>query len=255
MREIEGKTAIVIGGAGGIGGATALALAREGVRVVAADINLEGSIGVADQINGDGGQAFALGVDVTDAAQVRHLMDETAGRFGSVDILVNSQGVGLRKLLVEYTEEEWDHIIDVNLKGTFLACQAAVKRMIPQRYGRIVNFASEAGIRHAPEHTPYGAAKAGIINFTRSLALEVAPYHVTVNAIAPGRTYTPMLIAARRPGELERELAAGKMGKPEEIAGLVLFLCSDWGKVITGQTVWRQVFLGLKPEDTYQFPY
>ncbi|MFQ5880579.1 MAG: SDR family NAD(P)-dependent oxidoreductase [Dehalococcoidia bacterium] len=255
MRDIEGKTAIITGGAGGIGGAVALTLGREGAKTVVTDIDLEGATRVAEQINDDGGQAFALKVDVTSSAQVRDMVDEAASRFGSADILFNSQGVSHRNLVVDLTEEDWDQVVTVHLKGTFLTCQAAVKRMIPQRYGRIINMSSEAGLRHSPEHSPYGAAKAAISNFTRSLALEVAPYFVTVNAIAPGRTYTPRFARLRRPEELEREISTGMLGKPEDVAGLVLFLCSDWGKVITGQTLWRNIFLGMKPEDTYQFPY
>lgn len=255
MREVEGRTAIVTGGAGGIGAATALALGREGANVVVADIAREEADRIAEQIAANGGRAIALKVDVTKSGEVRDMVDEAVNRFGSVDILVNSHGVSRRALVVDLPEEDWNWVINVHLTGTFLTCQAAVKKMIPQRYGRIINLASEAGIRHSPEHAPYGAAKAAIINFTSTLALEVAPYYITVNAIAPGRTETPMWAHSRSPEEIERERAAGKLGKPEDVAGLVLFLCSDWGKILTGETLWRKTFLGMKPEDTYQFPY
>jgi NAD(P)-dependent dehydrogenase (short-subunit alcohol dehydrogenase family) len=255
VKEIEGKTAIITGGAGGIGAASALALGREGAKVLVADLNLEGADRVVEEINANGGQAASVRVDVTRSGEVNDMVDAALNRFGSVDILLNSQGVGRRKLVVDLTEEDWDWVVGIHLKGTFLTCQAAVKQMIPKRYGRIINLASEAGIRHSPEHAPYGAAKAAIINFTKTLALEVAPYLITVNAIAPGRTETPMWAHTRSPEEIEAERSVGKLGKPEDVAGIVLFLVSDWGKIITGQTIWRSIFLGMKPEDTYQFPY
>jgi NAD(P)-dependent dehydrogenase (short-subunit alcohol dehydrogenase family) len=255
VKEVEGKTAIVTGGASGIGAACALALGREGASVLIADLNLEAADQVVEEINANGGRAASVRVDVTKSGEVNDMVDDALNRFSSFDILLNSQGVGRRNLVVNYKEEDWDLILGVHLKGTFLTCQAAVRQMIPKRYGRIINLASESGIRHAPEHSSYGAAKAGIISFTKSLALEVAPHMITVNALAPGRTETPMWASNRTAEEIEAERSIGKLGKPEDVAGMALFLCSDWGKIITGQTIWRSVFLGMKPEDTYQYPY
>ncbi|HKZ50789.1 MAG TPA: SDR family NAD(P)-dependent oxidoreductase, partial [Dehalococcoidia bacterium] len=190
--RLEGKTAIVTGGGGEIGRAIALGLAREGARVAIADINLAAAAETAREIEAGGGQALALSCDVSDAGQVERMVSEVVGHFGGVDILINGAGIQFRAPVAEASEEHWDQTMAVNLKGPFLCSRAVLRHMIPRRTGTILNLASGLGLLGLATASAYAASKAGLINFTRSLAQEVVSYNITVNAVAPGRTDTPL---------------------------------------------------------------
>ena len=195
MPQLDGRVAIVTGGGNGIGRAIAFGFAAESAAVVVADVDGERAEAVAAEIGSD--RALGLAVDVSDAAAVEGMAGTTVERFGSLDILVNNAGVSARGLVAEMTDEQWDRVIAVNLRGTFLSSRAAVRRMQPRGWGRIVNTASGLGIRGSPGGAVYGVSKAAIINFTRALAQEVASHGITVNAIGPGGTDTAFWRAGR----------------------------------------------------------
>lgn len=242
--RLEGRAAIVTGAGSGIGRAIAHGLAREGAAVVVADVDAARAQAVAAEIESAGGRSLAHMVDVSDSAAVDGLADASVERFRAIDILVNNAGTAARAPVAEMTDEQWDRVVAVNLRGTFLCSRAVLRYMIPRRSGKIVNTASGLGLRGSPGGAVYGATKAAIINLTRSLAVEVAPYGITVNAIAPGVTDTPFWRANRPQERIEAEIASGRVGRPEDFVPLVVFLCSDEGAVITGETINRDIFLG-----------
>jgi 3-oxoacyl-[acyl-carrier protein] reductase len=238
--ELGGKVAVVTGAGQGIGKALARGLAAAGAAVVVADVLPENAAATARQIEGEGGRALGLGVDVSKPARVQAMIDAAIAELHRVDILINNAGVFPRSTVLELDEETWSAVIDVNLKGTWLCSQAAARVMVEQgEGGRIINFASVAAFRPAINGAHYAASKAGIVAFTRNMALEVAPYRITVNAIAPGLTDT----AQPRYGMTEDEIAAagetvplGRIAQPEDMLPTVLFLCGPGGAYITGQT-------------------
>jgi 3-oxoacyl-[acyl-carrier protein] reductase len=238
--ELGGKVAVVTGAGQGIGKALARGLAAAGAAVVVADVLPENAAATARQIEGAGGRALGLGVDVSKPARVQAMIDAAIAELHRVDILINNAGVFPRSTVLELDEETWSAVIDVNLKGTWLCSQAAARVMVEQgEGGRIINFASVAAFRPAINGAHYAASKAGIVAFTRNMALEVAPYRITVNAIAPGLTDT----AQPRYGMTEDEIAAagetvplGRIAQPEDMLPTVLFLCGPGGAYITGQT-------------------
>lgn len=227
-----------------MGKADALLLAGAGAKVVVADISQEECQLVADEIKKNGGEALAVKCDVTNKKDIEEMVKKTVEQFGKVDILVNNAGICEFKPFLEMTEEEWKKTLDINLKGYFLCAQAAAKEMIKQKSGAIVNIASVAmgqmgkgmaGLAH------YSASKGGIAALTKTLALELAPYNIRVNAIAPGAINTPMSASTKNdPKIMEATLAMiplHRMGKPEEIASTVLFLTSEDSSYITGSIV------------------
>jgi len=242
--RFEGNVAIVTGGGSGIGRAIALGLAAEGAAVVVADLAPDRARAVTREIEAVGGLAVPHEVDVSDSASVGAMVDAAVERFGALDILINNAGVVLIAPVASMTDEQWDRVIAVNLRGTFLCSRAALRHMLTRRSGRIVNTASGLGVSGSPGAAVYGASKAAIINFTRSLALEVVPHGINVNAVSPGVTDTPFWRATRTPQQVEAEIAAGRVGKPEDIVPTVLFLCSEAAAAITGQTIHRDIFLG-----------
>jgi 3-oxoacyl-[acyl-carrier protein] reductase len=241
--QLEGKVAIVTGAGSGIGRAIALGLASEGASMAVADIDGEKADGVAREIEATGANAIGVSVDVSSTDQVNAMVDETVKRFGRLDILVNNAGRAARGSVGRMRDEDWDGVVAVNLRGTFLCSRAALGHMIPQRSGRIVSTSSGLGLRGSPGAAVYGASKAAIINFTKSLAQEVVRYGITVNAIAPGVTDTPFWRAARTEDEIKDAYARGQLGQPEDFVPLVLFLCSDAGGVHSGITVDREVYV------------
>lgn len=242
--DLKGKVAIVTGARRGMGKADALALTKNGVKVVVADIALDECQLVVDEIAENGGEALAVKCDVTSGKEVREMVKKTIEKFGKIDILINNAGICQFKPFLEMTEEEWDKTLDVNLKGYFLCAREAAKEMIKQKSGAIVNIASVvmgqmgmgmAGLAH------YSASKGGIAALTKTLALEFAQNNIRVNAIAPGAIDTPMAASVKMdPKALEGTLAMiplHRMGKAEEIANTVLFLVSEASSYITGSIV------------------
>ena len=237
MLPLENRVAVVTGGGRGIGRAIAHELARQGAAVVVNDKSGEGV--VCSEINDAGGKASCFKADVADFVEVQNLIKFTIDTFGDLHILVNNAGITRDGLLLTMSEEDWDTVLRVNLKGTFVCSKAAVKHMIRKRYGRIISIASVAGQMGNAGQTNYASSKAGIIGFTKSLAREVASRNITVNAIAPGFVDTDIL-KAMAPETLEaavKMVPLGRKGKPEEIAYAAAFLASDRAAYITGQVL------------------
>jgi len=232
----EGKTAIVTGAARGIGLEIARQLAARGARVVLVDV-LEEDLAKASAELGGGTMVYDL--DVTDEAAVEKMIEEVAEKAGSVDILVNNAGITRDDLLLRMTEEAWDLVMKVNLKGTFLMTKHAARYMIRQRSGRIVNLASVSGLVGNPGQANYSASKAGVVGFTKTVARELAGRNVCCNAVAPGFIDTKMTQVLPQKAK-ERALSMiplGKMGLAEDVASAVVFLAGDAAKYVTGQVL------------------
>jgi len=238
--RLEGKVAVVTGGAQGIGRAIALGLGREGAKIVVADLQAEKAREVAGELHALGSEALSVEVNVTNESSVKRLANATFDRFGRVDILVNDAGVYLKSPVVGMSEELWDRTIDVNLGGNFLCSRAFIPSMRKQKSGRIISIAS--GIAHygAKEFAPYAASKAAIIGFVKALAREVGKDGITVNAICPGAANTAMPRTHRTEEELMARLRSNPLGhvlEPEDFVGPILFLASDAASYITGQAI------------------
>jgi 3-oxoacyl-[acyl-carrier protein] reductase len=236
--EFKDRVAIVTGGARGIGKAIALAFAREGARVVLVDVDEEMLETLKNEIKKRKGVAIAASCDITKSAEVKAMVEKVQKAFGRVDILVNNAGIIRRGTIETITEEDWDKVIEVNLKGTFNCSKAVVETMKQQRYGKIINVSSIAGkmgdITSAPG---YGPSKAGIDALTKTLARQLAQYGINVNGVAPHAIETEM--SAQWPPQRRKEIIAsiplGRLGKPEDVAEAVLFLASDDASFITGE--------------------
>jgi meso-butanediol dehydrogenase/(S,S)-butanediol dehydrogenase/diacetyl reductase len=262
-QRLEGKIAIVTGSGRGIGRAVALRLAREGADVVVADIDSNTAGQTAGEIRAARRQALACKTDVSDVSQIRSMVETVVAEFGRVDILVNVAGVAQTKPFIELTEEDWDRVIDANLKGTAFCIRAVGEQMIKQvpdeikaagraarSFGKIVSFSSISGRRGRAMQAAYAASKAGIISITQSAALAFAPYNINVNAVCPGVIPTPMWeqidrqrsrIFGLAPGESMKsfveQIPLKRPGSPEDVAGVVAFLCSSDADYMTGQTL------------------
>jgi 2-hydroxycyclohexanecarboxyl-CoA dehydrogenase len=239
--RLEGKTALVTGGASGIGAATARRLAAEGARVAVCDLNEQGAREVAGELDG-----FACAMDVADTATVRPAVAACVAELGAIDVLVNNAGTDRFAFFVNTEEELWDFVLGVNLRGVLAVTHAVLPSMQERRSGAIVNVASEAGRVGSPGSVVYSAAKAGVIGFTKAIAREAARYRVRCNAVAPGPIETPLLNAAPLMlGELGERLkqsmvnatALGRSGEPEEVAAAIAFLAGDDASYVTGQTL------------------
>lgn len=230
--RFEGQCAIITGAGGGVGRATAMRLAREGARVVLADVNLPGALEVQREIQAEGGDALAVEADVRLADSVNAMVETARAHFGPVDILVNNAGgsarlIGKKSWFWESEESTWDWTFGVNLKGPFLCARAVICQMMERRSGKIINVASVAGVCGLEEMVDYSAAKSGIIGMTRALAMEVGRYNINVNCVSPGTVSSWSQI----PPEATY---LGRGGKPEEIANLIAFLASHEADYITG---------------------
>ncbi len=242
--RLAGKTALITGAGSGLGRATAQLFAQEGARVVVADISQHRAEAVAAEINqAHAARAMGLQADVTHSQAVNALVKQATGALGPVNILVNNAGIAQIKDLLDITPEEWQRMLDVHMKGTFLCTRAVIGDMLAAQWGRVINTASVAGMTGGPQNAHYAAAKAAIIGFTRSLALEYARSGITVNAVAPGLIETPMVKQGTGPAAEQvvdffiRRIPMRQMGRPGDIAAAHLYLASDDAAYVTGQVL------------------
>ncbi len=237
---LAGKVAIVSGGSRGIGRAISLALAEDGAEVALLYAgNHQAAEEVVAQIKEKGKEALAIQADISQADQVDAAVKQVMERYGRIDILVNNAGITRDNLLLRMKEEDWDQVLNTNLKGVFLLTKAVVRPMMRQRSGRIINISSIVGVVGNPGQANYVAAKAGVIGFTKTVAKEVASRGITVNAIAPGFIDTDMTatLGDEVREQLMNRIPLGRLGSPDDIAGAVKFLASDHAAYITGHTL------------------
>ncbi|NLL61828.1 MAG: SDR family oxidoreductase [Candidatus Atribacteria bacterium] len=246
MFDLSGKIALVTGGGSGLGQSNAVALAKAGASIMLADIDFEKAEDTRKIISKFSNRVDCFKCDVRSAIEVNNLVEKTIQEFGKIDILLNSAGImPKQEPILEMSEDNWNRVIDVNLKGTFLTCQAVLKKMIPQKKGRIINMASASGlvVNYKSSHVaPYCASKAGVILLTKALAVEVAPYGITVNAISPAYMKTQMTALKWEKDKNDylkkvSMLPVGRIGIPEELSGLVIYLASDCSAFMTGSNV------------------
>ncbi len=251
--RVKDKIAVVTGAGSGMGKAIAKRLAGEGAAIVVADINEAGMNATVSELTAQGARAAGVKVDVSSRDDVQRAMQHIVDQFGRIDILVNNAGVTRHRPFLSLNSEDWDVVLAVDLKGVFFCCQAAAPHMIRQRHGKILNISSISGTgasSHAAGgsqagNSNYAAAKAGVIQLTKTLARELGPHGINVNSVAPGFVLTPLTGATRSPQEVEEHIAAraamaalGRPGTPEDIASVVLFFVSDDAAFVTGQTLY-----------------
>ncbi len=240
--DLQGKVALVTAAARGLGRAIALALAEAGADVGLGLRDVSSDSGVTAEIAARGRRSLPLQMDMTDLRQIRDAIDQTVQSFGRLDILVNNAGIAPDNLAENVSEKDFDHTIAINLKGTFFACQAAGKIMIPQKSGCIINMGSQAGFAALPTESVYCMTKAAISHLTKCLAVEWGKYNINVNAVAPTFIHTPgtesaLADPAFRQDVVDRIAALHRIGEPIEVAGAVVFLASPAASLITGHTL------------------
>ncbi len=236
---LEGKVSLITGGARGIGKEIAMLFARNGSNIAICDVNLEEAEKTAQEIRDLGRESLAFKADVTDSSQVQDMVDKILDKFNKIDILINNAGITKDNLLLRMSEDDWDKVIAVNLKGTFVCTKFVSKVMLKQRFGKMVNLASIIGIMGNAGQANYAASKAGIIGLTKSVAKELASRNICVNAIAPGFIRTDM--TSKLPEEAQKKMLSAiplaRFGEAKDVADLALFLSSESSSYITGQVI------------------
>ncbi|MDO8690034.1 MAG: 3-oxoacyl-ACP reductase FabG [Dehalococcoidia bacterium] len=240
MGRLDAKVAIVTGSGRGIGRAVAMTFAREGAKVVIAELDLEPAEEVVTDIKSAGGMALAVATDVSNRESVKKMVEAAIKAFGQIDILVNNAGILRLNMLSKMTEDQWDAVLNTHLKGTFNCTQAVVTHMIDRKYGKVINVVSRAGIQGTIGQINYGSAKGGILGFTKSAAKELARYNINVNAVSPGAA-TRMTEKIRTDPKLSQvyleQIPLRRWAEPEEIAPAFVFFASDEAAYITGQVL------------------
>ena len=234
--KLTGKVALVTGGGKNLGKVIAVSFAEAGADVVVTSRTLSEVEKTAEEIRGKGRRALAISMDVTNFAQVEGAVRKIVSEFGRIDILVNNAATRSFKSILEMSEEEWRAVIDTNLTGAFICCKAVGPLMVRQGGGRVINIASRVGLRGVPNRVPYCASKGGLILLTRALALEWAPHHILVNAVAPGLMNTTVAAKAIRDGRTA-EIPLRRAAELEEVAPMVVFLASEASSYMTGEVV------------------
>lgn len=238
--HLDGKVIIVTGASRGIGRSVAIEMAKLGAKVV---INYAGNAAAAEEVKNSivsaGGQAIVIKADVANVEAVEAMVKETVDTFGRIDVLINNAGITRDNLLMRMREEDWDAVLNINLKGVFVCTKAVSRIMMKQRAGKIINMTSVVGLMGNAGQANYSAAKAGVVGFTKSMAKELASRGITVNAIAPGFINTDMtaVLSEKVKEDLAGKIPAGRLGNPEDVAAAVAFLASDAASYITGQTL------------------
>ena len=236
--KLKNKVALITGGGSGIGEATVLRFAEEGAKVVINDVNVDNANSISEKLKAKGCDVLVCIADVCSKSDVDEMIKKTLKKFGRLDILVNNAGINRDSFAKKMSEEQWDKVIDINLKGTFLCAQAALGPMMEQKSGKIINTASIGALGNIGQAN-YSASKAGVIGLTRTLALEGARYNIKVNCVSPGATNTAM--TANMPPEIIKfvtgKIPLGRFAEPKDIANIHLFLASDESDYITGQVI------------------
>jgi len=241
--RLDGKVAVVIGGSGGIGKALSFGVSRYGAKVVVASRNMEALTKVVEEIQSTtGGEAMAHMVDVTDEDTMVKLVEAVLEKFGTVDILINSMGLNIKRDAVDYPMEDWDTIFNINVKGTMIACKHFGRVMKEKKQGKIINVSSVREKRgYTGGNSAYCGTKGAVGSITRTLALEWAPFNIHVNAIGPSLVITPGTFHIKENPELaakyEAQIPLGKLGEPEDLIGATVFLASSASDFVTGQTI------------------
>ncbi|HKR42247.1 MAG TPA: 2-hydroxycyclohexanecarboxyl-CoA dehydrogenase [Paraburkholderia sp.] len=245
MRKLEGKTVVVTGGGGGIGGATCRRFAAEGARVAVLDLSLDAALKVADEIHEKGGQALALRCDITNRAEVETALEQVQAQFGPVDVLVNNAGWDVFRPFTKTEPAQWDKLIAINLTGALHMHHAVLPGMVERKRGRIINIASDAARVGSSGEAVYAACKGGLVAFSKTIAREHARHGITVNVVCPGPTDTALFAeykeGAGNPEKLleafQRSIPLGRIGQPDDLPGAIVFFASDDANYITGQVL------------------
>lgn len=245
MRKLEGKTVVVTGGGGGIGGATCRRFAAEGARVAVLDLSLDAALKVADEIHEKGGQALALRCDITNRAEVETALEQVQAQLGPVDVLVNNAGWDVFRPFTKTEPAQWDKLIAINLTGALHMHHAVLPGMVERKRGRIINTASDAARVGSSGEAVYAACKGGLVAFSKTIAREHARHGITVNVVCPGPTDTALFAeykeGAGNPEKLleafQRSIPLGRIGQPDDLPGAIVFFASDDANYITGQVL------------------
>jgi len=237
--NLTGRTAIVTGAGRGLGRCIAETLAAAGAKVACIDLSVEFTADTVAAIRAAGGVAEPIACDVTDGERVNQVVDEVLKLWGELDLLVNNAGITKDNVIVRMKDEQWDAVLNINLRGTFLFTRAAARPMMKNRRGRIINIASVSGLMGNPGQANYSASKAGVIGLTRTIACELAGRNITVNAVAPGFIATDMTAKLGEDilQEVRKQIPLGRLGDPQDVADAVLFLASDAASFITGHVL------------------